>query len=198
MCRLLESIKITASGVENLERHNERLNASRLEIFGLENQLDLSAFVQSPPLTGEEIIKCRVIYAEEVIKIEYISYCKKDIKTLKVVYDDEVNYAFKFEDRSHLNRLYGLKGECDDVLIIKDGMVTDFSYGNIVFYDGNQWITPGQPLLAGTMRAELIKSGRIVEKNVTPDDLNQYQSFKLINALLGFDEPERPMENIIR
>lgn len=197
MCRLLESLKITASGIENLDFHNERLNQARLKIFGLKDRLDLSNFIQLPYLKKSEVFKCRVIYQEDVIKIEYISYKKKDIKTLKAVYDDEVSYEFKFEDRRKLNGLYQLKGPYDDVLIIRNGMVTDFSYGNIVFYDGNQWITPARPLLRGTMRASLIQTKKIVEKDVSIDDLYQFKSFKLINALFGFDEPAWPIGNII-
>lgn len=198
MCRLLESLKITEAGIENLDFHNQRFNRARSEIFGLKEPMDLSDFIQIPSLKNPEIIKCRVIYQEEILKIEYISYKKKDIKTLKAVYDNEVNYEFKFEDRSRLNELYHLKGECDDILIVRQRMVTDFSYGNIVFYDGSQWITPAAPLLAGTMRASLIQSKKIIERDVTIDDLGQYKSFKLINALFGFDEPERPVGNIIR
>ena len=198
MFRLLESLKITDAGIENLDFHNERLNRSRLKIFGLKDLIDLSDFIQLPFLKKSEIIKCRVIYQQDIVKIEYISYIKKDIKTLKVVYDNEVSYEFKFEDRQRLNELYQLKEQCDDVLIVRKGMVTDFSYGNIVFYDGSQWITPAKPLLAGTMRASLIRTKKMVEKDIGIDELYQFKSFKLINALFGFDEPERPIGNIIR
>lgn len=198
MCRLLESLKITASGIKNLDFHNQRFNHARSALFGLKKKADLSHFIQLPPLKNSEIIKCRVIYQEEIIKIEYISYQRKDINTLKVVYDDDVNYEYKFEDRTHLTDLCHRKGECDDILIVKRGMITDFSYGNIIFYDGKQWVTPATPLLAGTMRASLIRSNRIIEKNITIRDLDQYKSFKLINALFGFDAPEKPVGNIIR
>ena len=197
MCRLLESLKITAAGIENLEFHNQRLNHARHKIFGSKDQLDLSTFIQLPSLKKTDIFKCRVVYCEEIIKIEYISYKKKDIKTLKAVYDSGVDYEFKYEDRGQLNGLYRLKGECDDILIIKCGMVTDFSYGNIAFYDGEQWITPDKPLLAGTMRASLIQKNQLVEREIKVNDLYQYKSFKLINALFGFDEPEQPIGNII-
>ena len=198
MSRLLESLKITASGIENLEYHNQRCNRSRLDLFGVKEKLNLADFIQLPHLKNTEIVKCRVIYQEEIIKIEYISYRKKHINTLKVVCGDKVNYKYKFENRNRLNELFHLKGACDDILIVKDGKVTDFSYGNIIFYDGNQWFTPRTPLLKGTMRASLLQTKKITEREISIDDLSRFKSFKLINALLGFDAPELPVGNIVR
>ena len=197
MSRLLESLKITASGIQNLEYHNRRCNRSRLDLFGVKEKLNLEEYIQIPHLKNTEIVKCRVIYREEIIKIEYISYQKKRINTLKVVCGDKVNYQYKFEDRNCLNELYHLKGSCDDILIVKDGKLTDFSYGNIILFDGNQWFTPRMPLLKGTMRELLIQTKRITERDISIDDLEQYKSFKLINALLGFDNPELPVGNIV-
>jgi len=46
--------------------------------------------------------------------------------------------------------------QADEVVFIKNGMVTDCSIGNLLFFDGHEWITPYIPLLKGTQRAFLL------------------------------------------
>ncbi len=96
-------------------------------------------------------------------------------------------YSDKWENRKKINELFAQKGNCDDVLIIKNGWVTDSSYANILFFDREQWWTPSTPLLAGTQRAKLLEEKRIFERPIRPSDLKKYQSFKLVNAMIPFD-----------
>jgi 4-amino-4-deoxychorismate lyase len=34
------------------------------------------------------------------------------------------------------------RGACDEVLIVKDGCLTDTSYTNIALWDGHRWVLP--------------------------------------------------------
>jgi 4-amino-4-deoxychorismate lyase len=89
-----------------------------------------------------------------------------------------------------------LKGNYDDILIVKNAYITDSSYANILFYDGGKWFTPHMPLLAGTCRARLLKESKICEMKIKIDDIKKFESFCLINALNEGMESPLPIENI--
>lgn len=197
MCLLLETIKIAGGKILNLPLHNDRMNLSRRELFDAKDYLLLDDYIKVPPEPGDRIIRCRVIYGLSVKSVEYSQYIPAAIKTLKVVDGSNIDYSYKFLDRSNLNALVD-KSIADDILIIKNGCVTDSSFANIVFYDGNRWITPVSPLLRGTMREVLIQNGVVREEAVAVDDLHRFTHFRLINAMLGFEGPLLPVSNIIK
>jgi 4-amino-4-deoxychorismate lyase len=68
----------------------------------------------------------------------------------------------------------------------------------VVFTDGRQWFTPDTPLLPGTMRERLLGDGTIKAERITADTLDRFTHFRLINAMLGFDSPLLPIDNLIR
>jgi 4-amino-4-deoxychorismate lyase len=75
----------------------------------------------------------------------------------------------------------------DEILIIKNGFVTDTSFSNIVFFDGIKWITPSTYLLNGTQRQQLLQQGAIIEEEIRPSDLKHFRFAKLINAMLDLE-----------
>ena len=85
----------------------------------------------------------------------------RSIRTLKLVTANHIDYRYKSTDRSELNRLTAQKGNCDDIVIVKNGFITDTSFTNLALFDGHQWLTPAHPLLAGTQRALLLEQGKI-------------------------------------
>lgn len=89
------------------------------------------------------------------------------------------------------------KQSCDDILIVKNGFVTDSSISNIIFFDGYKWVTPDTPLLKGTMRQFLLEAAEIKEETITVQNLTTFTSFRLINAMLGFDGPEIDVSKIV-
>jgi len=82
------------------------------------------------------------------------------------------------------------KEECDDIIIIKNGLLTDASIANLILFDGKNWITPETPLLPGTCRERLLNAGLITKRKIHPDDLKYYQGVKLINAMRYPEESE--------
>lgn len=196
MCRLIESIRIDQNGIHNLSKHEQRMNVSRKALFNIDSPVLLRHYIHFPKLGKDQILKCRVIYDRDILKIEYISYLKKDINRLKIVYDDEIEYNYKYENRDHLNKLLAQKGDCEDVLIVKYGLITDTSFCNIVFFDGENWVTPRSPLLKGTMRTLLLENGKIFERDILIEDIFKFEKFKLINAMFAFQDKENPIENI--
>jgi 4-amino-4-deoxychorismate lyase len=188
MCRLLETIKIEDGVPRNLELHNERMNSARFDMFGRTEDIDLSQVITIPSVCRRGVFKCRVVYAEEIIGIELERYAKRAVKSLKIVTDDDIDYSYKYEDRECIRRLLAQKGACDDVLIIKKGLVTDTSFSNIVFHDGRRWLTPAVPLLKGTKRELLLSEGVIERASIRADDLHRFSHASLINAMLDLED----------
>lgn len=196
MCRLFETIKIIGGEPQNLSLHDERMNRSRRELFGMNDLLKLSDYVSVPDPDKNGITRCRVIYSGSIHSIEFLPYIPADIKTLKIVDAGLTIYNYKYLDRSQLTALID-KRAADDILIIRNGCLTDVSFANIVFTDGERWVTPDTPLLEGTMREFLLREGVIKMDRITITDLPLFTHFKLINAMLGFDAPLLPVSNII-
>jgi 4-amino-4-deoxychorismate lyase len=197
MCRLFETIRIDNGMPRNLDLHDIRLNRSRQTLFGVTGKLRLSDYIVVPEDCRSGVFRCRVVYGQAVVSTEFTPYVPATVKTLKLVHADTLTYDHKYLDR---NRLTGLinRDLADDVLIIRDGCVTDSSYANMVFTDGRQWLTPDTPLLPGTMRERLLRDGTIKAERISADTLDRFTHFRLINAMLGFDSPLLPIENIIR
>jgi para-aminobenzoate synthetase/4-amino-4-deoxychorismate lyase len=78
---------------------------------------------------------------------------------------------------------------CDDVIFWNcRGEVTESTIANIVvFSDGKHW-TPSREagLLAGTLREELISKGELFERTITKEELENAESFSLINSVRGW------------
>jgi 4-amino-4-deoxychorismate lyase len=187
MSLLFESIKIINSRVYNIIHHNNRLNESRKRLFNRTDLIDLNAVINIPERIREGLFKCRIIYSEEILRIEFEPYIYRDVKSLKLVYDDSINYRYKYQDRNALNKLLQLKDDCDDILIIKNGFVTDTSYSNIAFFDGGKWVTPSTPLLCGTKREFLLKEGFIHEEEIKTRDIRFFNKAVLLNAFYDFE-----------
>ena len=93
--------------------------------------------------------------------------------------------------------LYNSKQEADDILIVKNGWVTDSSYANLIFKLGDKWITPASYLLNGTMRQQLIERGEIQCEPISLVDIGKFANVKLINSMVGMNGPEIEMTNVI-
>jgi 4-amino-4-deoxychorismate lyase len=188
----LETIKIINGIPQHLEFHNQRLNYTRQHFDIQSNIIDLKQFIV-PPSCG--IYKCRVIYSNTIEDIQYSSYRDRQFKTFQPVIANDINYQFKYLNRQALNQL---KSEtADDILIIKNGFVTDTSIANVAFYDQDKWITPTIPLLQGTTRARLLKEKKIIAAPIRLEDLKNFSKMAVMNALLKFYVIKQPIINNI-
>ena len=91
----------------------------------------------------------------------------RPVHSLQLVYSDDIDYTYKSTDREALNRLFACRGERDDILIVRRGLLTDTSIANIALFDGKDWFTPKLPLLRGTCRTALIDNGIIKRKKIS-------------------------------
>jgi 4-amino-4-deoxychorismate lyase len=171
---------------ERLALHNARLNASRKKLYGCTDSIDLHAVLARERFPREPLLRCRVVYGRELVSVECTPYSPREIRTLEVVHVGELTYDYKFLDRTPLDRLVAAS-DADDVLIIREGLVTDASFANVVFIRNTEWITPSTPLLRGTRRADLLSRGRIRESSVRVEEIGGFSHVMLINALRGPD-----------
>jgi len=173
-----ETIKCEEEEIFNLDYHNQRIART----IGL--NLNLQEYIYPP---NNQLLKCKVIYNQyEIINIDYSIYEVRDIKTFKIIYDDEIEYKYKSTQRKSIDNLYKRKEKADDIIIIKNGLVTDTSIANIAIYQNGTWITPSKPLLLGTTMSRLINENKIKIKNITPKELQNCSKIALLNAMIGF------------
>lgn len=194
MCPFIETIRIENGKAVNLGFHNYRFNRTRRDIFECNLPVNLADFIQ--PREYTERTRCRVEYQEEVEKVEYLPYTLRPVNSLKLVTSDGLDYTYKSTDRQKLDELFRQRGEADDILIVRDGFLTDTSIANIALWNGSQWETPEVPLLEGTMRASLLGKEMIVPAAIRLQDLSRYSLIRLFNAMIGFGEIEFPVANI--
>lgn len=194
--KLIESIKVFDGKCFNLSFHEQRMNRSRRALFGVSDDLQLDRWLKKVRPAPRGLFKCRVTYGEKIEKIELEPYQIPDINSLQLVYSDEIDYAFKFKDRTQLKKLFDQRGPCDDVIIVRNGLMTDSYFANLVFWDGKKKVTPRQPLLLGAKRQKYLEERLIVEEDLTPKDLDQFYQVHLINAMIDFGECFVEVENI--
>ena len=143
------------------------------------------------PKDSMSLFKARVVYGTHGVElVEYAPYSMRQISTLKIVHDDTISYSYKCTDRSVLNALTAQKADCDEIIIVKNNLITDTSFTNLAIFDGNSWLTPKHPLLHGTRRALLLDNGLIKEADITVDDLMKAKRIRLFNAMIDFGERE--------
>lgn len=186
MSRFIETIRIADGCPQYLEYHQQRVNRTRAEVLGALPGLSLAAALHSLVVPDDAVYKCRLVYAEAVEDCQLTLYMPKQIRSVQLVYQDNIEYGYKYEDRKALELLRE-STRLDEIIIVKNGLVTDASFANVVFRNGEGLVTPAQPLLRGTQRQRLIDSGRVREMDITPADVRSFTSFQLINAMLPLE-----------
>lgn len=184
---LIETIRVTDGRYCNAPLHLQRMERSVRELFGCSSPL-----TELPPVparyysAGE--VKCRILYGKEIERLEFDIYRPRNVKTLRLVEGGDIDYHLKYANRSRLDALRALRGDCDDIVILRDGIVTDTSYSNLLFLSDKGIFTPSLPLLCGTMRQSLIESGAVKTLTITGEELlsgaYDIHSVLMINAML--------------
>jgi len=197
MCLLFETIRINNGLLVYPEWHEARMNLSRRELWDLHEPLLLSEIVQVPEEWKTGLVQCNVTYGPEMKSVVFKPYVKRPVRSLKLIEYNNIDYHLKRADRSILDDLFSRKGGCDEIIIIRQGFITDTSISNLIFFDGKNWVTPNIPLLNGTCRQRLLKEGKISEMEIRVEDIWQFSGLKLINAM-RFPEEEAmiPVSNV--
>jgi 4-amino-4-deoxychorismate lyase len=186
MCRFFETLYVKENQIRNLEYHNLRLNRTIEENFDIKSMIDLGKYVC---LESQKAHRVKVIYEKDIEKIEIYPLIKRKFHSFKLI-ESDIEYRYKYLDRSKLNKLYQQRSNCDDIIITNNGFIKESSIANIAIFNGKDWLTPKEPLLKGTMREALIKKQIIKESDVKIQDIKSAQKIALINAIIGFLEIE--------
>lgn len=194
MLRFLESICYDGKDFPLLRYHQERVNRVFKDFYTSDLPLQLSDILPEA-IAGSGVHKVRVLYNDRDHKVEAIPYDIRPISSLQVVHS-AIEYRYKYTDRSELDKLFQARKNADDVLIVRNGLLTDTSYANIALLKGNLWYTPEKPLLPGTRRAKLIKEDQIIPAIIHPEDMQQYEQLSLFNAMIDLGEVRIPIGNI--
>ena len=181
MCQYLETIAILNGKPLHLPYHLHRVAGNSF--------VDIKDYITTHQLPKRDLHKLSIVYdSTKILSGIVVPYTVRNILSFKMIHNNDVDYSKKYADRSVLDTLVQQKGDCDEILIVKNGLITDTSFSNIVFKRETRWITPKKPLLQGTCRSRLIEKGIIEPQNIAISDLEKCSHFMLINAMLDFDE----------
>ena len=185
---MLETICFLDGNAALLSYHQARFDAARRHFWGQVPALRLEDLLLVPPDFRLGKVKCRLTYNAADCIVEWEHYTPRLIGSLQLVSGDHLDYAFKYADRSAINELWQQRGAADDILVVKNGLLTDTSYSNVALFDGRHYLTPAQPLLAGVRRAALLDAGLLSPADIRPADLPDFQHMALINGMLDLGE----------
>ena len=185
---LFETLCFEKGQLQNLCLHQQRMNKSLIEYYGSNSSLiDLEKISKTHNeflnLDPNKVFRCRIDYNNQDYQLQIHHYNRKHYKTFQTVICDDIDYHLKYSNRDQLNTLLAKKGNCDEIIIIKNGYVTDCSIGNLIFKKENQWFTPNTPLLHGTQRTKLLAENKIIETTIQVNDIATFDEIRLINAL---------------
>lgn len=186
MSRFIESIQLKDGQLKHLSLHLKRMERTIQAYYHKSILFDKKVIEKAAKDYSKGIFKCRIVYTQQIEEITITPYQIRLIKSLQLV-DSQLDYTLKYEDRTTLNRLFQQRGHCDDVVIAKDGLITDGSYTNLAFFDGKNWFTPTTPLLKGIQREVLLTQGIIKERIIRKGDLLKFQKVKLFNAMMDWE-----------
>lgn len=194
MRHFLETICIENGVALHLDYHQQRMDDTLLA-FNYHPKIKLRDII-IPERYISGLYKCRIVYCRELIDIQFIPYTIPVINSLKLVDGADVYYPYKYVDRRELVRLYEKRHGCDDVLILRNGQLSDSYFANIVCVKDGIYYTPDTPLLPGTRRARLLEEGTIFEASITTESIKMYEYITLINAMLSLDRIKVPIAAI--
>lgn len=192
----IEAIAWRDGKAERLIYHQKRVEEAFRVLFPDKQPFMLKELLQSVDGPGTGLYKLRLEYGVEPGIMEFQEYRMRKVTSLQLVGIDHEPMYYKATERDYIDRAFSKRGLCDDVLMVRDGLLTDSSYANIALFDGKKWLSPRIPLLYGTRRAYLVDHGQIEPADIKADDLVQFQRIRLFNAMIGFGELELPVSAI--
>jgi 4-amino-4-deoxychorismate lyase len=174
-----ETIKCNDNEIFHLDYHEKRIANT------IGKNINLQDYIY--PIS-DQLLKCKVLYNEnEIIDVTFDTYVKRTIKMLKIIHDNAIEYNYKYENRNKLHFLLSKKEKADEIIIVKNNLVTDTTIANIAILINNQWYTPKKPLLEGTTRRRYLENLKIKEIDITIEMLKKATKIALLNAMIDFD-----------
>lgn len=186
MSLFFESIRLVNGRVMNLSFHQQRVNttckAFNMPIISLKEIIH----IHQHSFPKEGVFKMRIEYGYDISTVQLAPYRIKEIRILQLLDVGNFSYNYKSSNRTLLQSFYEKKRNADDCLLVKNGCITDTTYGSILLFKSNQWFTPSTILLPSTMRSKLLNQKKIKITKVTVENLYDFEFFKVVNAMRPF------------
>lgn len=197
MYQFIESIKVEDQEVFLLQRHQKRM-MDTFNYFGKSCQINLGDVFNGFQHDENGLYKWRIVYdLDNNFKCQLLPYAFSEINDFELVIANDIDYSFKYENRIAFDNLKS-KFKAKEIIIVQNNLITDTSYSNILFLKQKVWYTPKSYLLNGVQRQQLLEAKKIKEADITLDNIKEYTHFKLINAMINFDDGMiYPLERII-
>lgn len=196
MSLFIESIKYADNSFLRLDLHQQRINKVFEEYFPFEKPFQLTNIPLLHLYNKPGVFKCRIVFDTRVRNIELLPYKRKNISSLQLTYASIPVCTGKPENRLQLDEAFSERKQCDDIIIVREGYLTDSYYANIALWDGKKWVTPTLPIIYGVQRQWLLNNHLIVEKQIHVNDIDQYSKIRLFNAMIEFGETELDINRI--
>lgn len=190
MYPLFETIRYKNGVAENLLLHQQRVDHTIKQLGGSTaiNLTNHIAMQLNKPFIDNIVYKCRIQYdLLGKVHIHFKPYTIRTIHRLAICDMGNNDYAHKYVNRNWINDMVA-NSTADDIILTQNGFIKDASYANLVFFNGSNWITPDQPLLRGTKRANLLQNGIISEAAIQINALTNFSVVKLVNAMMTWEE----------
>ena len=195
--QLLESMLLEGGSFFLLERHLDRMKASAA-YFGfcfpeVKIRADLDEIAAGHT---QKSWKVRLLVSRTgEVRIETGARENLSDRDVKVAFADKpviANDKFLFHkttNRAVYDEALAARPDCDDVILWNEaGEVTESTIANVVVsIDGRLYTPPRHAgLLAGTLREELLATGKVSERIIRREDLLQAAEVFLINSVSGW------------
>lgn len=199
MCRFVETIRLQNHRLYNMYCHQMRYERTVRHFFGGEYNVENLEEIAAGFADSEGVNKVRIVYdGAGIVSASCAPYRMKHTRSLRLVECDGIDYTYKYADRTALDNAMNRRGGCDNVVIVRDGLITDTSYTNIALYDGIRWLTPAHPLLQGTALTRLLDEGRLIARDIKAETVWGYSHIALFNSMIDFGKLVLPTACVVR
>ena len=190
MYPFLESIRLENGQLHFMQGHEARFTRTQQDNWGRVIYKDVEKLIMSaadlPTDNGK--YKCRILYSPDHISIQFLPYTPRVLSSLQPVFNDIIDYRYKSTDRRFFEKLMTGTAHNTEILIFKQGLLTDSSFSNLALREGNDWYTPKTPLLNGVHRSHLLNLGILKERDIAFEALQQFSAIRLINVMMDWED----------
>ncbi len=193
---LLETLRWDPGrGYVLLERHLDRLaDSARYFAFPFDREAAVRALDEVAQ--GDEPLRVRLLLEDEGrVRVEALPFppsgsgpVRVGLASAPIDPGDPLLYH-KTTHRAVYERAKASRPDCDQVLLWNsDGFVTETDIANLAVCLGGEWVTPpvSDGLLPGTLRAELIATGKLRERQVRISDFTPGVEIAVLNSVRGW------------